>query len=63
MIRVMPEDSKNPEQEELLEVVESSPPEMKKRFHAGMRRKKLDRTHEVPDINNSYASGLKRTYD
>ena len=41
MIRVMPEDSKNPEQEELLEVVESSPPEMKKRFHAGMRGKKL----------------------
>ena len=59
----MPEDSKKPEPEELLEVVLSSPPEISTRFHAGMRRKKLDRTHEVPDINNSYASGLKRTYD
>ena len=50
MIKVMPEDSKNSELEELLEVLVSSTPEMKTRFHAGMRGKKLDRTHEVPDV-------------
>lgn len=63
MIKVMSEDSKNQELEELLEVVESSPPEMKKRFHAGMHGNKLDRTHEVPDVITTHQDLSTHTID
>ena len=63
MIKVMSEDSKNQELEELVEVVETSPPEMKKRFHAGMQGKKLDRTHEVPDVINTHQDLSAHTVD
>lgn len=63
MIKVMPKDSKKPELEELVEVVETSPPEIKKRFHAGMQGKKLDRTHEVPDVINTHQDLSAHTID
>ena len=59
----MPKDSKKPELEELVEVVETSPPEIKKRFHAGMQGKKLDRTHEVPDVINTHQDLSAHTID
>ena len=59
----MSEDSKKPKLEELIEVVETSPPEMKERFHAGMQGKKLDRTHEVPDVINTHQDLSAQTID
>ena len=47
----MSEDSKKPKLEQLLEVVETSPPEVKKRFHAGIKGiKSFDRLQEIPDV-------------
>ncbi len=63
MIKVMSEDSKNQELEELVEVVETSPPEMKKRFHAGMQGRKLDRTHKIPDVINTHQDLSAHTID
>lgn len=59
----MSEDSKKPKLEELIEVVETSPPEMKERFHAGMQGKKLDRSHEVPDVINTHEDLSAHTID
>ena len=59
----MSEDSKKPDLEELVEVVESSPPEMKQRFHAGLQGKKIDRTHEVPDVINTSEDLSTHTVD
>ena len=59
----MHEDSKKAEPEELLEVVLSSPPEISIRFHAGMRGKKLDRTHEVPDVITIHQDLSSHTID
>ncbi len=51
MIKAMSEDSTMPELEQLLEVVETSPPEVKKRFHAAIKgNKSFDRSQEIPDV-------------
>ncbi|QNJ25150.1 hypothetical protein SynSYN20_00808 [Synechococcus sp. SYN20] len=63
MIKAMSEDNKKPKLEELMEVVEASPPEMKQRFYAGMEGKKLDRTHEVPDVINTHQDLSAHTID
>lgn len=50
----MSEENNKEPLEELMDVVEASPPEMKQRFHAGLRGKKpFERQHEVPDVINT----------
>ncbi len=59
----MTNDNNNEQMEDLQEVVEDSPPEMKKRFHAGMQGRKLDRTHEIPDVINTQEDLSEHTID
>jgi hypothetical protein len=59
----MTNDNKQEPLEELLDVVETSPPEMKERFYAGMQGKKLDRSHEIPDVINTHDDLSAHTID
>ena len=50
----MTDGTNKPKLHELREVAEKAPPEMQKRFHAGMQGKQLfERTHTIPDVINT----------
>ncbi len=60
----MSEENNKQPLEELLDVVEASPPEMKKRFHAGMRGERPAKgQHEIPDVINTATDLSEYTVD